>query len=200
MGSSVDVCTLLERKVLFSEEFEANGLRLLFKQLESYEEYLAARPLVEMLSRCSIIHGKDYVNAMLRLPSYYPFVVYLLGEGSANAAAAEAASASDRNGEVRTPAPTDERREINIIGYIEVYTLPHLGRLFDSRLERVVVDPRYRNHGVCQKMITLALRFCSSFLHCNRVDLICDNPVAMHIYEKFGFVEVKTNTYRKTLS
>ncbi|EDO07484.1 Acetyltransferase (GNAT) family protein [Babesia bovis T2Bo] len=188
---------IFDRHSGICEEFELDGLCLKFKQLESYDEYLEVRPLVEQLSRCSIIHYREYVERMLRYPSYYPFVLCLSGSASnveprnpvgdntdANTSTAECNSSLGRN---------------MIIGYLEIYVMPHLGRSFDCRLERVVIHPSYRNRGICQRMLNSAIEFCTSVLRCNRIDLISDNPVAVHIYKKFGFDHVMVNTYRKSV-
>ncbi|GBE60202.1 acetyltransferase domain-containing protein [Babesia ovata] len=250
MDPSVDIRDLFENKLSFSEEFEVGDLRFIFKPLESYEEYLEVRPLVETLSNSPILHCRKYVDAMLRLPSYYPFLVCLIDDSSDRECGSDTAANPSCNGEVdgdaigngdgngdgndvgdgdadgdgvgngggevvgegvsdsngysdsEVSSPETNRRSatLHIVGYIEVYMMPHLGRLFDSRFERIIIDPKYRNKGVCQKMVAIAIDFCSSIMGCNRIDMICSNPIAIHVYEKFGFELVKTNTYRKTLS
>ncbi|CDR94641.1 hypothetical protein, conserved [Babesia bigemina] len=199
MDSSADICNVFENKVSFTDEFEVNGLRFLFKPLESYEEYLEVRPLVETLSQCPITHCRQYVDVMLRLPSYYPFLVCLVDDSSGRKRNDDTAASSSCDGPAPASGPDSSPATSHIVGYIEVYMMPHLGRLFDSRFERIIVDPKYRNMGVCQKMVATAIHFCRSVLRCNRIDMICNNPVAIHVYEKFGFELVKTNTYRKTL-
>lgn len=38
------------------------------------------------------------------------------------------------------------------MGFLELLRLPHLGRKFDGRLERVVVSEDFRNKGLATKM------------------------------------------------
>lgn len=208
MGSDAKGCHLFERKVAFSEEFTADGFHGLVKPLDSYEEYLEARPLVEQLSRCSTWHSREYVEAMLRVTSYYPFVVVLVDHQSTSASLSTASSCAGVSSSGVTSAGSDgpdvasdtsSSQRHKVIGYMEVYTLPHLGRSCDSRLERVIVDPLYRNHGICHIMLKFVIGFCRDLLHVNRIDMICDNPVAIRLYNKFGFESVDTNVYRKTL-
>ncbi|ORM39581.1 Diamine acetyltransferase [Babesia sp. Xinjiang] len=188
MAETPTLESLFDKKVVICEEFELDGLNLVFKCLDSYEEYLEVLPLVKKLSRCSLEHHRAYVDSMLRMPLYYPFVVRVLDSVGCDDVTSSSSSVRSVNSDGSS-----------IIGYIEVYAMPHLGRLFDCRFERVIVDPAYRNRGVCHKMLSIAIEFCTSVLRCNRIDLTSDNPLAIHIYEKFGFEHVNVNTYRKTV-
>ncbi|KAK2197738.1 bifunctional GNAT domain/Acyl-CoA N-acyltransferase [Babesia duncani] len=161
--------SILAGKPKFVREFKAKGLDLLLKPLESYEEYEIVRPLVEGLSRCPVFHTQEYVEAMLSLPTYFPFIILL------------------KKDVLNPELPLEECR---IVGFFEIYMLPHMGRFPDSRLERFVVSPDYHNRGIGQGMLELAIKFCKSHLGCNRIDLIAKNSIAIHIYKKFGFSEI----------
>ncbi|GFE54293.1 acetyltransferase domain-containing protein [Babesia ovis] len=197
MDVTEDCTSLFDKKVVSSHEFTSNGMRLLFRHLESYDDYTQVRPLVEKLSRCVTFHSREYVEVMLNYPSFYPFVVCLLEDTSTGD---DSSPVDNDHSSVPPSADFCSRSDRpKIIGYLEVYVMPHLGRSFDCRLERIIVDPEYRNRGVCQNMLRHAITFCTSVLHCNRIDLISDNPVALHIYQKFGFKQVMVNTYRKSV-
>ncbi|UVC54192.1 hypothetical protein MACJ_003527 [Theileria orientalis] len=163
---------LLKNKVNLKREVTISELNLELKIMDSYEEYLEVRPITELVSRSNMYHSGDYIASMLSNPLYYPFILK---------------SASKNN------------EKPKIVAYFEIYILPHLGRMFDSRLERVIVIPEYRKLGIFNYMITFAIDFCKSTLKCNRIDLIAENPIAMRIYERFEFEKVDTTLYRKYL-
>lgn len=185
-----------------------NGMRLLLKSMDSYEEYQDVRPLVSMVSRCSLWHSREYVEAMLGIPSYYPFIVQLLEEKEQESSPAMTESVCAQVDLTSVDVATSDcemgnfgifKHKPKIIGYMEVYTLPHLGRLCDSRLERVIVDPLYRNRGICRMMMNFVTKFCKDTLHCNRIDLISANPIAISLYEKMGFEPVESGMFRLML-
>eukprot|EP01071_Lankesteria_metandrocarpae_P002555 Lankesteria_metandrocarpae@DN2407_c0_g1_i1.p1 len=83
-----------------------------------------------------------------------------------------------------------------LVGYAELYRLPHMGRSFDGRLERVVVDESFRGRNLatemCKYIIAEAKR-----LQCNRIDLTVEADSALHIYKnKLGFVPISTTVLR----
>lgn len=209
MESDPDTRSLLLRKVPCAKILELDDSKVTLKLLETYEEYLEVRPLVETLSRCSLWHPREYIEEMLRLPSYYPFIVCLDDEldGATQDETEPPSSLGVHSGHENVPstatapekAAGQSSHKSKIIGYMEVYMLPHLGRTCDSRLERVIVDPVYRNRGLCHMMIKFVTEFCKDTLHCNRIDLTCENPIAMGIYTKYGFEPVHSSILRKTL-
>nr|PVC52440.1 hypothetical protein MACL_00000776 [Theileria orientalis] len=162
----------LKNKVNLKKELTVSEINLELKNMDSYEEYLEVRPITELVSRSNMYHSEDYIASMISNPLYYPFVVKFV--------------------------PKNDQKP-KIVAYFEIYILPHLGRMFDSRLERVIVTPEYRNLGIFNYLITFAIDFCKSTLKCNRIDLICENPVAMRVYERFEFEKVDTTLYRKYL-
>eukprot|EP00918_Siedleckia_nematoides_P049657 GHVU01108837.1.p1 GENE.GHVU01108837.1~~GHVU01108837.1.p1 ORF type:complete len:186 (+),score=34.68 GHVU01108837.1:40-558(+) len=85
-----------------------------------------------------------------------------------------------------------------IIGFAELYCLPHLGRRCDARLERVVVDETHRGKGIASALCVHILQLAEGVLHCGRVDLTVEKDNARHIYEdKLGFEQIQTTVMRK---
>ncbi|CCF76013.1 hypothetical protein BmR1_04g09185 [Babesia microti strain RI] len=172
-----DQCTdVLIRKIEISKNFTLNNLSFTLQLLSTYDVYLEARKLVSMVSRCSIVHNERFINELLKSKLFYPIAIKL----------SDSDTSSCMKGEC-------------IIGYFEIYLMPHLGRAFDGRIERMIVHPQYRNIGVCQKMMASAIELCKNNLMCNRIDLYAENEIAKYIYTKFGFSQVHTNVYRLSL-
>ncbi|KAH0474112.1 MAG: hypothetical protein KVP17_000689 [Porospora cf. gigantea B] len=86
-----------------------------------------------------------------------------------------------------------------IVTFGELLRLPHMGRAYDARLERVVTREEFRRNGaatkLCQFMVALASR-----LRCGRIDLTVENPTARRIYANLGFESVKTEVQRVMLT
>lgn len=181
----VDQISLFTAKAEPKYEFITNGLRILLKRLETYEEYLEVRPILEGVSRCYVTHPREYVEAMISTPLFYPFILQL------NAEPDSTCDNSQNN--------VNGSKYEKIVAYFEIHVIPHLGRLFDSRLERVIVAPEYRNLGIFSELLDFSVKFCKYILNCNRIDLTSENPVAIRMYEKVGFEKVDSNIYRKYL-
>ncbi|CRH00847.1 conserved Plasmodium protein, unknown function [Plasmodium relictum] len=84
----------------------------------------------------------------------------------------------------------------NIVGYIEMYLLFHMGRLFDSRIERLVIDKNYRNRCFGLLIMYICIYMLKYLYHCNRCDLNVENEIALKIYKKLRFLNVDTKVYR----
>ncbi|KJP85831.1 hypothetical protein AK88_04538 [Plasmodium fragile] len=84
----------------------------------------------------------------------------------------------------------------HIVGYTEIYLLFHMGRFFDSRIERLVVDKNYRNRGFGLLIMYISIYVLKYIYQCNRCDLTVDNEVALKIYKKLNFHNVQTHVYR----
>ncbi|CRG93867.1 conserved Plasmodium protein, unknown function [Plasmodium gallinaceum] len=84
----------------------------------------------------------------------------------------------------------------NIVGYIEVYLLFHMGRLFDSRIERLVVHKEYRNKCLGLIIMYICIYMLKYLYYCNRCDLNVENEIALKIYKKLRFINVETKVYR----
>lgn len=87
----------------------------------------------------------------------------------------------------------------DLVGYAELHLCPHIGRMPDGRLERVVVAESFRGKGLatalCREIISLAKK-----LKCGRMDLTVEKDEARHIYEdKLDFLKVDTTVMRLML-
>ena len=69
-------------------------------------------------------------------------------------------------------------------GALVVLTKPSKG--LHGRIEEVVVDERYKNHGIASSLMEKLEKLAKS-LELSQVELETSNPVAEHIYEKQGF-------------
>ncbi|XP_953593.1 uncharacterized protein TA09565 [Theileria annulata] len=303
---------LLKKKIKYNKKFTISGLKLIIKNLDSYEEYVNVYPIVQMVTRTNIYHSKEYIENMLTNPLYYPFIILLdstengvgltdgrvgsgengvdstdngvdstedglssketgvdlkenrLGSSESGLSSREAGFYSNSvnssdltenrlnsttyslnlkenslnlkenslnstesglssketgfdSASVNPLDPSDislnsttnsldlKEKELTLgsgivtVGYFEIYLMPHLGRLFDSRLERVIVHPEYRKKGIFTYMLTFVIDFCKSTLMCNRIDLTSNNPIAERGYKTFQFEHINTNLYRKYL-
>lgn len=84
-----------------------------------------------------------------------------------------------------------------LVGYAELHRMPHLGRKFDARVERVVISPNFRDKGLASAMCTELIRRAKDELDCGRVELTVEKPAARHIYEeKLHFKPVDTTVMR----
>eukprot|EP00922_Rhytidocystis_sp_ex-Travisia-forbesii_P039237 GHVS01058390.1.p1 GENE.GHVS01058390.1~~GHVS01058390.1.p1 ORF type:complete len:374 (+),score=27.41 GHVS01058390.1:720-1841(+) len=84
-----------------------------------------------------------------------------------------------------------------LVGFAELYRLPHLGRNFDGRLERVLTVESFRGNGLASGLCEHLVKLARENLNCGRVDLTVENNDARHIYEdKLGFKPVTTTTMR----
>ncbi|GAW81741.1 N-acetyltransferase [Plasmodium gonderi] len=86
-----------------------------------------------------------------------------------------------------------------IVGYTEMYLLFHMGRSFDSRIERLVVDKYYRNKGFGLLIMYISIYVLKYLYQCNRCDLNVENDIALRIYKKLNFFKVETQVYRLNL-
>eukprot|EP01067_Filipodium_phascolosomae_P002927 Filipodium_phascolosomae@DN2524_c0_g1_i1.p1 len=85
-----------------------------------------------------------------------------------------------------------------VVAFAELYRMPHLGRLFDGRLERVVVADKMEGLGLATKLCGYIVEQAEKSLLCNRVDLTVENPKAKHIYQnKLQFDCLATQMMRK---
>uniref|UniRef100_A0A3B0MK70 Acetyltransferase (GNAT) family, putative n=1 Tax=Theileria annulata TaxID=5874 RepID=A0A3B0MK70_THEAN len=317
---------LLKEKIKYNKKFTISGLKLIIKNLDSYEEYVNVYPIVQMVTRTNIYHSKEYIENMLTNPLYYPFIILLdstengvgltedrvgssddrvgsgenrvdstdngvdltedglssketgvnlkenrLGSSESGLSSKEAGfysnsvnssdltenrlnsttySLNSKENSLNSTENSLDSRESGLssketgfdstsdnsldstsnsldsttnsldlketglnstdkeltlgtgfmtVGYFEIYLMPHLGRLFDSRLERVIVHPEYRKKGIFTYMLTFVIDFCKSTLMCNRIDLTSNNPIAERGYKTFQFEHINTNLYRKYL-
>lgn len=87
-----------------------------------------------------------------------------------------------------------------LVGFAEIYRLPHLGRSFDARLERVITTESFRGQGLATRMCECLIDLAKTKLNCNRIDLTVEKADARHIYEtKLQFKHVNTTLLRLTL-
>lgn len=63
-------------------------------------------------------------------------------------------------------------------------------------IEEVVVDKKYRGLGIGQKLIEQLLKLAVA-RNIKQVLLITANPMARHLYEKFGFEKREDNVFHK---
>ncbi|SCP04981.1 N-acetyltransferase, putative [Plasmodium ovale] len=84
----------------------------------------------------------------------------------------------------------------NIVGYTEIYLLFHMGRCFDSRIERLVIEEQHRNKGYGLLIMYICIYVLKYLYHCNRCDLNVENEIALRIYKKLKFTKVETEVYR----
>eukprot|EP00920_Eleutheroschizon_duboscqi_P027104 GHVT01066354.1.p1 GENE.GHVT01066354.1~~GHVT01066354.1.p1 ORF type:complete len:304 (-),score=83.14 GHVT01066354.1:851-1762(-) len=130
-------------------------------------DYSAVRSLLPHVSRCDRWHEELFLKEMLELPTYHAFC-------------AETA---------------DAKRQL--VAFAELHRMPHLGRRFDARLERVIVAPAFRSMGLATQLCRHILLVAKEKLQCGRVDLTVENPRARYIYEnKLGFAEQQTSVMR----
>ncbi|KEG02601.1 N-acetyltransferase, putative [Plasmodium vinckei vinckei] len=83
-----------------------------------------------------------------------------------------------------------------IVGYVEIYLLFHMGRCFDSRIERLVVHKEYRNKSFGLLIMYICIYILKYLYYCNRCDLNVENEIALRIYKRLNFVNVETEVYR----
>lgn len=87
-----------------------------------------------------------------------------------------------------------------LVGFVELLRLPHIGRQFDGRLERVVVSENFRNRGLATMMCEYLITQAKEVLNCGRIELTVEKENARHIYEqKLQFVPVSTTVMRRML-
>ncbi|VWU49846.1 N-acetyltransferase, putative [Hepatocystis sp. ex Piliocolobus tephrosceles] len=84
----------------------------------------------------------------------------------------------------------------NIVGYTELYLLFHMGRFFDSRVERLVVNKNYRNKSFGLLIMYISIYVLKYLYCCNRCDLTVENEIALKLYKKLKFVNIQTDVYR----
>lgn len=86
-----------------------------------------------------------------------------------------------------------------IVGDVEIYLLFHMARLFDSRIERLVIHKEYRNKSLGLLIMYISIYLLKYIYHCNRCDLTVENEIALKLYKKLNFINVPTNVYRLNL-
>lgn len=80
--------------------------------------------------------------------------------------------------------------------------MPHFGRGFDGRLEKVLVVEKFRGKKIAQKMCGVLLVVVSGFcnqrfwqardiLKCGRLDLTVEKPDARKVYSNLGFSKLE---------
>ena len=60
-----------------------------------------------------------------------------------------------------------------------------------SVIEDVVTSPKYRRKGFATNMLTQIVEFHESLGNSNPLNLVSDNPDAIRVYERLGFMELK---------
>ncbi|CDO63474.1 conserved protein, unknown function [Plasmodium reichenowi] len=90
-------------------------------------------------------------------------------------------------------------KQKKIVGYVEIYLLFHMARLFDSRIERLVIHKEYRNKSLGLLIMYISIYLLKYIYHCNRCDLTVENEIALKLYKKLNFINVPTNVYRLNL-
>eukprot|EP01056_Protomagalhaensia_sp_Gyna25_P003247 Protomagalhaensia_sp_Gyna_25__3246@NODE_2952_length_804_cov_291_594771_g2467_i0_p1_GENE_NODE_2952_length_804_cov_291_594771_g2467_i0NODE_2952_length_804_cov_291_594771_g2467_i0_p1_ORF_typecomplete_len181_score17_41Acetyltransf_10/PF13673_7/2e09Acetyltransf_1/PF00583_25/5e09Acetyltransf_7/PF13508_7/8_4e06Acetyltransf_4/PF13420_7/3_6e05Acetyltransf_3/PF13302_7/0_00014FR47/PF08445_10/0_075_NODE_2952_length_804_cov_291_594771_g2467_i031573 len=83
-----------------------------------------------------------------------------------------------------------------IIGYAELHRLPHFGRGFDCRLEKVLITEPFRGQKVAQRFCGFLCDLARDELECGRVDLTVEKPDAKALYTHLGFSRVDTEVWR----
>lgn len=84
----------------------------------------------------------------------------------------------------------------NIVGYVELYLLFHMGRFFDSRIERLVIHKLFRNQKLGLLVMNISIFLLKHLYSSNRCDLTAENEIAINLYKKLHFRHVDTNTFR----
>ncbi|CAC9696366.1 conserved protein, unknown function [Plasmodium sp. DRC-Itaito] len=90
-------------------------------------------------------------------------------------------------------------KQKKIVGYVEIYLLFHMARLFDSRIERLVIHKEYRNRSLGLLIMYISIYLLKYLYYCNRCDLTVENDIALKLYKKLNFINVPTNVYRLNL-
>eukprot|EP00382_Lankesteria_abbotti_P005524 CAMPEP_0113845282 /NCGR_PEP_ID=MMETSP0372-20130328/669_1 /TAXON_ID=340204 /ORGANISM="Lankesteria abbotti" /LENGTH=195 /DNA_ID=CAMNT_0000814305 /DNA_START=23 /DNA_END=610 /DNA_ORIENTATION=- /assembly_acc=CAM_ASM_000359 len=135
-------------------------------------DYADVRELIPGVSQCTTTFAEDDVNALLAIPTYHPVCVRLVPS----------------NG---------NSKDSTLVGFAELYRLPHLGRGFDARLERVLIIEDYRGMGLATKLCNYMIEQ-AKVLGCGRVDLTVEAENAKHVYgNKLHFKEVDTTVMRR---
>eukprot|EP01055_Gregarina_sp_Pseudo9_P001087 Gregarina_sp_Pseudo_9__1086@NODE_1707_length_1380_cov_237_475019_g1582_i0_p1_GENE_NODE_1707_length_1380_cov_237_475019_g1582_i0NODE_1707_length_1380_cov_237_475019_g1582_i0_p1_ORF_typecomplete_len186_score12_99Acetyltransf_1/PF00583_25/1_3e11Acetyltransf_10/PF13673_7/2_7e10Acetyltransf_7/PF13508_7/1_8e07Acetyltransf_3/PF13302_7/2e06Acetyltransf_4/PF13420_7/3_4e06GNAT_acetyltran/PF12746_7/0_00067FR47/PF08445_10/0_0023Acetyltransf_8/PF13523_6/0_042Acetyltransf_9/PF13527_7/0_059_NODE_1707_length_13 len=83
-----------------------------------------------------------------------------------------------------------------VIGYAELHRLPHFGRGFDGRLEKVLILEEYRGQKIAQKFCSFLCDVARNVLGCGRIDLTVEKPAAKAVYSNLGFSKVDTEVWR----
>jgi len=83
-----------------------------------------------------------------------------------------------------------------IVGYAELHRMPHMGRLYDSRLEKVIVKESMRGNKIASILCSHVMAVAKDELSCGRVDLTVEKPDAKTVYAKLGFKTVETEVWR----
>lgn len=86
-----------------------------------------------------------------------------------------------------------------VVTFAELIRMPHIGRMYDSRLERVVTKESFRRRGAATKLCQFVVLMASK-LGCCRIDLTVENPIAKRIYANLGFDTVTTEVQRVMLT
>lgn len=84
-----------------------------------------------------------------------------------------------------------------IIGYAEIHRLPHFGRGYDGRLEKVLITEAFRGQKVAQRFCSFLCNLAKEVLDCGRVDLTVEKPAAKAVYTNLGFSKVETEVWRR---
>jgi ribosomal protein S18 acetylase RimI-like enzyme len=74
------------------------------------------------------------------------------------------------------------------IGYIHIVYIPKIGKWKKGllQIDELYVDKDFRNLGVGSKLVEKAFEI-KDKLGLEKVRLYTENPIAQHVYEKFGF-------------
>eukprot|EP01053_Blabericola_migrator_P005143 Blabericola_migrator_1__5142@NODE_2656_length_2489_cov_252_649050_g1609_i2_p2_GENE_NODE_2656_length_2489_cov_252_649050_g1609_i2NODE_2656_length_2489_cov_252_649050_g1609_i2_p2_ORF_typecomplete_len175_score27_00Acetyltransf_10/PF13673_7/5e10Acetyltransf_1/PF00583_25/2e09Acetyltransf_7/PF13508_7/2e06Acetyltransf_4/PF13420_7/8_3e06GNAT_acetyltran/PF12746_7/0_0011FR47/PF08445_10/0_0022Acetyltransf_3/PF13302_7/0_0017Acetyltransf_9/PF13527_7/0_018_NODE_2656_length_2489_cov_252_649050_g1609_i219472471 len=83
-----------------------------------------------------------------------------------------------------------------IVGYAEIHRLPHFGRGFDGRLEKVIIVEKHRGKKLAQKFCAFLCEVAKTSLECGRMDLTVEKPDAKAVYTHLGFSKVDTEVWR----
>lgn len=86
--------------------------------------------------------------------------------------------------------------EKNIVGYVELYLLFHVGRFFDARIERLVIHKLFRNQKLGLLIMNISIFLLKHLYSSNRCDLTAENEIAINLYKKLHFHNVDTNSFR----
>lgn len=61
-----------------------------------------------------------------------------------------------------------------------------------SRIDDVIIHPYYRNKGYCSQLMYKIIEYHNT-LCANSIFLLAEDPAAVHVYKKAGFIEINTD-------
>eukprot|EP00914_Ancora_sagittata_P005200 GHVO01010717.1.p1 GENE.GHVO01010717.1~~GHVO01010717.1.p1 ORF type:complete len:187 (-),score=13.74 GHVO01010717.1:77-637(-) len=164
------IMNLFKTSALPLSVFTANGNTFRIRRM-GVDDYPSVRALIPSVSRCNRTHSSDQISKLIDDGYIVSVCVYTLQDDT----------------------------ETQLVGYAELVKVPHLGRSWDGRLERVIVHPQWRKNGIGNE-ISIYITKIAKELGLGRIDLTVERDEALRLYTKNGYQTVDTTCMRIMLA